>query len=124
MGDTHGVLVVDDQKGVRRLLQEAFRMAGIPVETAASGPEALEKLGTTEYSLMLIDVKMPGMTGVEALAEARRRGHRLRVVLMTAYEELPLLKEARDLDILDHVMKPFDVMELTRKILCWRTTPS
>ncbi|MZP30745.1 response regulator [Heliobacterium undosum] len=123
MGDSQSVLVVDDQKGVRRLLHEAFLMAGISVEVAASGAEALEKLGRREYSLMLLDVKMPGMTGIEALAEARRRGHRIPVILMTAYEELPLIKEASALDILDHVIKPFDVMELTRKISRWRSSP-
>ncbi|ABZ83500.1 response regulator receiver domain protein, putative [Heliomicrobium modesticaldum Ice1] len=123
MGDSRWVLVVDDQKGVRRLLYEAFHLVGVPVEVAASGAEALEKLGRREYSLMLLDVRMPAMTGLEALAEARRRGHRLPVILMSAYEDLSLIKEAGALDILDHLIKPFDVMELTQKITRWRASP-
>ncbi|MDN5293778.1 MAG: two-component system, response regulator, stage 0 sporulation protein [Eubacteriales bacterium] len=106
------ILVVDDQPGVRRLVAEALRDERWDVDMAASGAEALEKIQERMPDLIFIDLKMPGMNGLETVREIRRMedgGGKVEIVLMTAYGELHMLAEAERLGIKDHVMKPFDI---------------
>ncbi|WP_027717959.1 response regulator [Desulfovirgula thermocuniculi] len=106
------VLVVDDQPGVLRLLVEFLRGEAVEVETAASGPEALEKIKKGGVRLLLLDAKLPGMDGLTVWREARELDPALRVVLMTAYGETALEEEARALGIGHFLHKPFDLREV------------
>ncbi|MDD2421644.1 MAG: response regulator [Heliobacteriaceae bacterium] len=110
------VLVVDDQKGVRRLLEEALKFEGIDVETVGNGEEALEKVAVNRYALILLDVKMPGMNGLEVLAAFRERGLVTPVWLMTAYGELAAQQKAGEMGVARYVVKPFNVLELIRSV--------
>jgi len=106
------ILVVDDQIGVRRLLFEAFNEEGYEVELAASGLEALEKAKAAIPDIILMDMKMPGMNGLEALQEIKKVRESIPVVMMTAYGELEIVAEAMKLGIQRYVTKPFDINEL------------
>lgn len=106
------MLVVDDQLGVRRLLAEAFKDQGITVILAANGYEALEKLKEHLPDLVLLDMKMPGMSGLEVLREIKRLYPRQAVVMMTAYGELEIVREALRLGVKEYIAKPFDINEL------------
>jgi len=106
------LLVVDDQAGVRRMLQEALNDEGYEVVSVASGPEALQKVKQGGIDLVLLDMKMPGMSGLDALREIRRLNPDLPVILMTAYGEYELLGEARTLGVKHYVSKPFDLQEV------------
>lgn len=106
------ILVVDDQAGIRRLLYEAFSEQGYEVDLAASGVEALEKVGCTPPDVMLLDMKMPGMNGIETLQEIKKMNDSILVVMMTAYGELEIVAEAVKLGIKEYVTKPFDINEL------------
>ncbi|MDD4587937.1 MAG: response regulator [Heliobacteriaceae bacterium] len=110
------VLVVDDQKGVRRLLEEALKFEGIDVEAVGNGEEALEKVAVNRYALILLDVKMPGMNGLEVLAAFRERGLVTPVWLMTAYGELAAQQKAGEMGVARYVVKPFNVLELIRSV--------
>ncbi|WP_027364418.1 response regulator [Desulfotruncus alcoholivorax] len=109
--NTETVLVVDDQPGVRRLICEALLDDGRLVEQASNGMEALKKLAKKKYRLILLDIKMPGMNGLETLNEIRKVDSGVPVVMMTAYSELDILEKISGKGV-DHISKPFDLNEL------------
>ncbi|MTV49553.1 response regulator [Heliobacillus mobilis] len=117
------VLVVDDQKGVRQLLREALRIVDVTAELASDGQQALDRLSQESFGLVLLDMKMPGMSGLEVLTEMRKRGDPTPVWMMTAYEEVKLYEEAQRLGAEQYVIKPFDVMDLAQKINMWLRSP-
>src|SRR5256885_1559700 len=79
------ILIVDDDDGVRENLAELFEVVGYSVVTAASAPEAIEKLAQGDVDLLLTDYRMPGPNGVELIESARRMKPHLRAILMTAF---------------------------------------
>jgi two-component system response regulator (stage 0 sporulation protein F) len=106
------LLIVDDQAGVRRLLYEAFSDEGYRVETASSGMEALAKVRDKCPSLILLDIKMPGMSGLETLDELLKIIPQTPVVMMTAYGELDIVAEAKRRGVRHYITKPFDLDEI------------
>lgn len=106
------ILVVDDQLGVRKLLLEAFKEDGYHVELAASGQEALEKVSQSRPNVILMDMKMPGMNGLDTLAEIEKIESSIEVIVMTAYGELELVAEAQKMGVKEYVTKPFDINTL------------
>lgn len=106
------ILVVDDQIGVRRLLVETFRDQGFDVDLAANGYEALEKLNDKAPDLILLDMKMPGMNGLEVLRQIKQRYPDQAVIMMTAYGELEIVNEAINLGVKECITKPFDINQL------------
>ncbi len=108
------VLVVDDQYGIRALLQEVLSRDGYQVYLAASGDDALSIVADEHPDLVLLDMKIPGMDGIEILTNIRKTDPFLKVAMMTAYGELDLIKEAGALSALGHFVKPFDIDEVRR----------
>lgn len=103
------VLVVDDQIGIRKLLEEVLSEQGYQVKLAANGIEALVSIGENTPELVFMDMKMPGMDGIEALREFKKIGLSEKVIMMTAYGELELVNEAKELGIHAYITKPFDI---------------
>lgn len=110
------ILVVDDQFGVRRLLFETFREDQHEVEMAANGAEALQLLIAFKPDLILMDMKMPGMNGIETLGQIRALDRRVDVIMMTAYGDTQNMEQAKDLGILYYMGKPFDLFELRERV--------
>lgn len=110
------ILVVDDELVVRDSLKEWLMDEGYSVQMAASGPEALDALTAEPADLMLADIKMPAMDGVELLQRARQSLPELRVVMMTAYATVETAVEAMQMGALDYLMKPFDTAALMDKV--------
>lgn len=106
------ILVVDDQMGVRRLLFEAFKEDGYEVDMAASGQEAIEKVKASVPNLILMDMKMPGMNGLETLRQIKKFCLNITVIMMTAYGEMEIVTEAMKLGVKEYVTKPFDLIDL------------
>ncbi len=111
------ILVVDDQFGIRILLQEVLEREGYHVRLAQDGQEALRAIRDTEFELVLLDMKIPGMDGIEILTNIRKVNTQLKVVMMTAYGELDLIKEAAALQAIGHFTKPFDIDEIKRFVI-------
>lgn len=114
------ILIVDDEKNIRLALSMALEQLNVPVETAASGEEALEKVAQAEYELMLLDLRMPGVDGMEVLRQVSQRLPELKVIIITAYGSIDLAVEAMKLGAVDFLQKPFDVSqvrEMVRRIL-------
>jgi len=112
----HTILVVDDELNIRRVLERAFAKEGYQVYTAEGGHQALRLLAETPCDLMLTDVVMPDMTGLELLKRARQQHPNLQVVLMTAYGTIPTAVEAMRAGAYDFLTKPLD-MEVLRKVV-------
>ncbi|MFO8085471.1 MAG: FAD-dependent oxidoreductase [Desulfobacterales bacterium] len=102
------ILVVDDELIVRDSLKEWLEDEGFTVQMAASGPEALEILSKEPFQLMLVDIKMPGMDGVELLKRSMEIDSDMSVVMMTAYATVETAVEALTAGALDYLIKPFD----------------
>lgn len=79
------ILVVDDEEGIRLLYKEELEEEGLDVHIAASGEEALKKLEKDKYSLIVLDIKMPGIDGIEVLRRIKEKWKALPVILCTAY---------------------------------------
>ncbi len=110
------ILIVDDQLGIRLLLTEVFKKEGYETNQASNGVEALALLEEYKPDLVLLDMKIPGMDGLEILRRIRRIDTTLKVIMMTAYGELDMIQEAMDLGALKHFTKPFDIDEIRMEV--------
>ncbi|WP_400244079.1 response regulator [Niallia sp. JL1B1071] len=106
------ILIVDDQFGIRILLNEVFQKEGYKTFQAANGIQALEIVAKEFPDLVLLDMKIPGMDGIEILKRMKKLNQDIRVIIMTAYGELDMIQEAKDLGALTHFAKPFDIDDL------------
>ncbi len=111
------ILVVDDELIVRDSIKEWLEEEGFTVGMAESGAAALETLDKETYHLMLTDVKMPGMDGVEVLRAAKEKYPDLTVVMMTAYATVETAVEAMKIGALDYLIKPFEPDKMIPMIL-------
>jgi FixJ family two-component response regulator len=114
------ILIVDDEKNIRLALSMSLETLDIPVETAASGEEALERLAQGGYGLMLLDLRLPGLDGMEVLRQVSQQRPEIKTIIITAYGSIDLAVEAMKLGAVDFLQKPFDagqVREMVRRIL-------
>lgn len=110
------ILIVDDQFGIRILLNEVFQKEGYKTFQAANGNQALEIVTRELPDLVLLDMKIPGMDGIEILKRMKKLNQDIRVIIMTAYGELDMIQEAKDLGALTHFAKPFDIDDLREAV--------
>lgn len=110
--DKKKILIVDDQNGIRILLMEVFNVEGYQTFQASNGKLALEIVRKEAPDLVLLDMKIPGMDGLDILKHIKQIDSSIKVIMMTAYGELDMIKEATDLGALTHFTKPFDIDEL------------
>lgn len=106
------ILVVDDETIVRDSLKDWLEDDGFSVDTASSGEEAVERLGQDAFGLLLVDIKMPGMDGVEVLRRAKEIAPEMPVIMITAYATVDTAVEAMKVGALDYLIKPFDPEKL------------
>jgi FixJ family two-component response regulator len=106
------VLIVDDEKNIRLTLSLALEKLNLPVETAANGEEALQKLAEKSYGLMLLDLRMPGIDGMEVLRRLPEIRPEVKVVIITAWGTIEAAVEAMKLGAVDFLQKPFDAEEV------------
>jgi len=110
------ILVVDDEAPVREVLTEYFVTEGYAVEEATSGVEALTAIRGGRADLVLLDVRMPGLDGVQVLRRIRELDQNVPVIMVTANEDVGLAKETLKLGAFDYVAKPFDFDYLDRAV--------
>src|SRR5205814_244330 len=110
------ILIVDDEAPIRALLGEHLQQVGYDVALAPNGCVAMELLERGEFDLVLTDVRMPGMTGLELLAEVIRTRPGVGVLMLTACEDLTLAVNAMRIGALDYILKPFRLTEITLSV--------
>ncbi|MGG3090492.1 response regulator [Bacillus safensis] len=106
------ILIVDDQYGIRILLNEVFHKEGYQTFQAANGLQALDIVKNHRPNLVLLDMKIPGMDGIEILKRMKLIDEDIRVIIMTAYGELDMIQESKELGALTRFAKPFDIDEI------------
>ena len=113
MPDRHRhILVVDDEETVRWAVEKALEREGYAVRQAADGPAGVAAAADPAVDLVLLDVRLPGMDGLSALARIRKAHPDLPVIMMTAHGTLQLAVEAMKGGAYDYIAKPFDMEEL------------
>ena len=106
------ILVVDDEHLIRWSLEQSLLKQGYDVQTAASGEEALKQLQEDTPDLMLLDVQLPGMDGIEVLSRAKELDEDLLVIMVTALGVLETAVKAMRMGAFDYINKPFNLDEL------------
>lgn len=100
------ILVVDDEGAIRYSVSKTLERVGYEVHTAASGEEALEMMHNTNYDVVLTDIRMPGISGVDLLARIKEESADIVVILMTGYASLGTAVESLRLGAHDYLIKP------------------
>ena len=116
----HNILVVDDEKQICDLFQDFLTREGYQVFTAANGVEAISLGKQERLDLALVDIKMPGMDGIEAFCELKKLKKDMEVIILTGHGTLKTAKQAMGLGAYDYLTKPFDlrlVKDIIRKAL-------
>lgn len=124
------VLIVDDEAEILATLRRCLALEGLPVETCNSPQEALAKIRQAIYPVMLTDIMMPGMSGVELLREVRARQPLCNVIMMTAYTSMDKVVECLSAGAVDYLVKPFEdldtvvarIREAVARVERWRQT--
>ena len=100
------ILVVDDEPIVRESIRDWLKDAGYRVATAESGEEALELIEKQDFSVIIMDIRLPGKTGITVLKEVRALKPCIKSIIITAYPSAEIAAEARKLGVVDYLIKP------------------
>lgn len=120
------ILVVDDEKNILLTVKHALAAQGYQVQTATTGEEALRQLAGGDFDLLLLDLKLPGIGGLEVLRQAAQQRPDTRVVIISAYGTVASAVEAMKLGAVDFLEKPFTPEELrglVEQVLARRELP-
>jgi DNA-binding NtrC family response regulator len=108
----NAILIVDDEKNIRLTVSQAIVSADREVQTAVNGEEALAKLQEKDFALVLLDLKMPGMDGMDVLRWIRANRPQVPVVIVTAHGTIDSAVEAMKHGAVDYIQKPFSPREI------------
>jgi len=106
------VLIVDDEKNILLTLSQSLEVLRLETDTATNGEEALAKLKEKEFGLILLDIRMPGMDGMEVLRQVREIRPDIRIIMISAYGTIEVAVEAMKLGAVDFIQKPFSPEEV------------
>ncbi len=110
------ILVVDDEGAIRYSISKTLQRVGYQVAAAASGEEALELMDNQDYDVILTDIRMPGLSGVDLLARIKERAPDAIVILMTGYASLGTAVESLRLGAHDYLIKPSSSQDLRQSV--------
>lgn len=110
------VLVVDDDHSVRQVVRDLLESESLSVDVAEDGPAALEKIKECQYDLVLSDIKMPQMDGLELIRRVHQMDPHLIAILMTGFGSLETARAALKEGVYDYILKPFHMVELHQAV--------
>jgi DNA-binding NtrC family response regulator len=110
------ILVVDDEASMRESLRDWFVESGYQVDTANDGEAALKLIAEKEYGLLILDLKLPGKSGIDVLRESRKRVPDLKAIIITAYPSVDTAIEAMRQGAIEYLPKPFGLSELEKLV--------
>ena len=113
---SYSILIVDDETLTLNNLRKALEKEGYEIYLADSGERALEIMDKLKPNLVLLDLMLPGISGLEVLKHSKEKGNETIVIMMTAYEILEKAVEAMKLGAYDYILKPFKISELKNTI--------
>lgn len=115
--DMKKILVVDDEESVRIILKQMLEQGGYSAEVASDGAEALDKLKADNYHMIITDINMPGMDGVELLKKSKELFPKLPVIFVTGFGKDKIILQAMKLGLSNYIEKPFkmdDVLKIVK----------
>lgn len=110
------LLVVDDEKAVRDSLEDILELENYSVDAVGSGEDALEALTEQDYDLLLLDIKMPGISGIEVMRQSRRQAPETKVIILTGHGSLESAIEALRSGASDYILKPYHSEDILSSI--------
>lgn len=110
------ILIVDDEESIRGILSRKLKAEGYYCDVAADGKEALKKVSAKDFDLLLMDIKMPGLSGMEALSQLITEKPDISVIMITAVVDTKTAVEAMKLGAYDYVTKPFDLDDVSMRV--------
>ena len=116
MSEMPSVLIVDDEDGFRSVLVRRLQARGIQAFGVDRGEEALEFLQTRNIDVVLLDIKMPGISGVDVLRQMREQGCKAEVIVLSGHVFLDTAVEIMNFGVNDYLLKPCDTEELMDRI--------
>ena len=111
------ILLVDDEETIRYVLRETLIGEGYDVDIAQDAFQAMECFKVTPYDLIITDIKMHGMDGLQLIREIKKGGSHLNIIIITAYGSLETVKEAAKLGVIEMISKPFKIQEIKDAIV-------
>jgi DNA-binding response OmpR family regulator len=111
------LLIVDDEVDVREFAKNFFKRRKIDVVTASSGEETLSKIKAESPDLVILDIRLGGMDGIEVLKKMRELGNNTDVIMVTGVNEKETVDRARELGVVDYIHKPLILDELEKVVL-------
>lgn len=108
-----GILIADDEEVIRDLLKRCLSKEGYETSTAVDGLDALNKIKSHDYSMLILDLKMPKMGGMELLSTVRQFNRDLIIIVITGYATIETAKEAIKSGCLDYITKPFNIEDIS-----------
>lgn len=116
MAEEFHVLIVDDEEDFRETLVKRLKKRNLNVWGAESGPKALDLMDKLDFDVVVLDVKMPGVDGIETLREMKTKKPLTEVVLLTGHGSMESGIEGMKLGAFDYLMKPVNIDELLEKM--------
>jgi len=110
------ILIVDDEKNIRLTLSTSLEALGVETDSAEDGKDALAKLREKEFGLILLDIRMPDVDGMEVLRQVRKNRPNIGIIILTAYGTIELAVEAMKLGAVDFIQKPFVPEEIRERV--------
>ena len=110
------LLLVDDEKTMVKYLSKRLIKKGFEISSAYNGLDALEQLRTADFDVVLLDVLMPGMNGIDTLKEIKKIKPRTEVIMLTGHASVEVGIEGMKAGAFNYIMKPFDPNELVAEI--------
>lgn len=113
---TYRILIVDDEKKIRKSLSGLLEDNGYEVATACSGPECLQIMSTQHFDLIILDIIMPKMSGIEVLQKVKEKYKDTQVIMITGYANKEKANASFHLNACDFIEKPFESKEILNSI--------
>lgn len=114
--DKRGILIVDDEKNIRMTLENALQSVDMAVDTAKDAEEALHKLEEGNFGLILLDLRLPGMSGMEMLEQVAEQRPDIKVIIITAHGSVESATDAMKQGAVDYIQKPFSPEEIRQLV--------
>lgn len=110
------ILIVDDEKNIRLTLSRSLAEFGLTIDQATSGEDALEFLLLNNYDLMLLDLRLPGISGLELIQQLKELGMDVKILIITAYGTVDMAVKLLKSGACDIIEKPFSPDEIRQKV--------
>ncbi len=116
MNEQMKILVVDDEQKICHLIEELLKLEGYLVDVSFSGTDALERLKNFDYQMLITDLKMPGIDGLELIEKAKKQNPEIRTIMVTGYTTVDTAVQSLRCGVDDYIKKPFNIFELKEAV--------